>query len=163
MKNKQNLFTSIFLGAGALILAFALLVGIRSDDSVLAAPPAIPTPVSFTHSADKIDPIKRFWADNTVISASGASSNNFILAEAEGLDIHHVIDQGTSTNTITLTLQFSNDGTNWVNGLNVVVSNTTDINDLLQFNNFGWRTRLYATVANTNNVTLTHVSAVGRR
>ena len=161
MRNKQNLLTSVLLAIGGLILAFALLVGIQPDGSQ-AAPPAIPTPVSFTHSAENVNAPVRFWADGTVITQDGASTA-YVLAEAEGLDIHHVIDQGTSVNTITLVLQFSNDGTNWVEGLDVLASSAADVNDLLQFNNFGYRTRLWITTTNSNNVTLTHISAVGRR
>jgi hypothetical protein len=154
----KRYLTSIIFGIGVLLLGLALLI--KPVDDMSAA--AIPTPIAFTHSAEQVNAPAKFWADGTVITQDGASSE-FILAESEGLDIHYVIDQGPSTNTITLTLQFSNDGTNWVNGLNVIAASTTDQNNLLQFNNFGYRTRLWANVANTNNLTLTHVSALGRR
>ena len=150
----------------ALVLIVTLAAGlglIHSGENVQAAPPAIPTPASITYSAENTSGPIKFWADGTVLTQTGNSSE-FILGQAEALDIHFVIDQNpTLVNTATLTLQFSNDGTNWVNGVAVVTDNAADANDLLQFNNFGHRTRLRLTLTNSNPVTFTHASALARR
>ncbi len=87
------------------------------------------------------------------MTASGAS-NAMQLSKYEVLDLQYVIDQGT-TNTTTLKIQFSNDNTNWSDGINVVANNAADANAMQQFNNFGRYTRLYATLTNANAVTIT--------
>jgi len=79
------------------------------------------------------------------------------------LDIQHVIDQ-TAGNGVTVTLQYSNDGSNWFNGVTIITNNTADANDGNQYNNFFYRTRLRAVVdaSDTDPVTLT-ISALARR
>lgn len=143
---------------------FATVLGIfgQQAGNVEAAPPAIPTPISASMSADNTGTVIKFWPDNTALTASGASTA-FQLGQAELLDIQYVIDQATATNTITLTLQYSNDNSNWTNGVNVVAANSADVTNLLQFNNFGNWTRLYATLANTNPVTVANSSTLPRR
>lgn len=144
---------------------FAVVLGIFGQQAanVEAAPPAIPTPASVTYSADNTGTVSKFWADNTPLTASGGSTA-LQLGQAEALDIQYVIDQhATDVNTVTLKLQYSNDGTNWTDGVNVVASNAADATNLLQFNNFGAYTRLYATVSNTYPVTMTNVSVLPRR
>lgn len=160
MQKKNSAFTL----ALALLLIVTTLTGltaIAGMDSVQAAPPlAIPTPASVTYSADNTQFVTFFTSEAIT---QDTTSSAFDLSQAEGLDIHHVVDQATATNTITITLQFSNDQSNWVDGVNVLANSAVDVNDLLQFNNFGRYTRLNVDVLNTNTVTLTHVSAVGRR
>lgn len=146
-----------FLAMVAILFSLNLIV----DQAAQAAPPAIPTPVSVNYSNDKISPPIQFFANNTVLTQT-TNSDSFVLGEAELLDIHYSIDQ-TDVNTMTITLQFSNDGTNWVNGLPVLSANTADTADLRQFQNFGYRTRVNVALTNSNPVTFTTFRAMARR
>lgn len=148
--------------AGLLAVVVALF-GLNSltDQAAQAAPPAAPTPVSVNYSNDSISPPIPFFADGTVLTASTASPS-FILGEAELLDIHYKIDQ-TEGNTMTVILQVSNNGTDWENGQAVLSAITADTSDLRQFQNYGYRTRLNVTLANSNPVTITTLRAMARR
>lgn len=146
-----------FLAVVAVLFSLNLFV----DQAAQAAPPAIPTPVSVNYSNDKISTPIQFFANDTVLTQT-TNSPSFVLGEAELLDIHYSIDQ-TDVNTMTITLQFSNDGTNWVNGLPVLTANAADAADLRQFQNFGYRTRVNVALSNTNPVTFTTFRAMARR
>lgn len=127
-----------------------------------AAPGAIPTPAFTGYSGDTTQNVT-FW--NAQAMTVDAGSTAFELGQAEALDIQYIIDQdwaGGEPNTTTLKLQFSNDNTNWTDGVAVVTSNTTDTVNLLQYNNFGRYTRIYADVGASDGLTLT-VIAVARR
>jgi len=134
---------ALLLVAGALLLVPA--------EYGQAAPPVAPTPVAATAGGPGYQNVV-FWSTD-VISADGGS-NAIQLPGYEVLDLQYVIDQ-TDGNTVTVKLQFSNDNSNWSDGVNVVASNDADANAMAQFNNFGRYVRLYADVTNTNEVTLT--------
>lgn len=156
MRKQLQIWAVLFLAA-VMVVGLNMLYGSQNVSQAAV----IPTPAFTGYSGDAVNTPVKFWADNKVITQSGASTA-FVLADAEALDIQYVIDQGT-VNTVTLKLQFSNDNANWTDGVNVVASNAADATNLLQFNNFGYYTRLYATVSNTSPLTLTNVSAVARR
>jgi len=149
------------IGGFLAIVAVLFSLNLMSDQAVKAAPPAIPTPVSVNYSNDNVFAPIQFFANNTVLTES-TTSPSFVLGEAELLDIHYDVDQ-TDVNTMTITLQFSNDDTNWVNGLAVLTDNAADAADLRQFQNFGYRTRVSVALSNTNAVTLTTFRAMARR
>lgn len=157
----KKLLTPAILSLAVILLAIVALAYIPTDQ-VEAAPPAVPTPITVTYSADNTGTIVKFWADGTVITQDGASTA-FQLGQSEALDIQYALDQGTSVNTTTFTLQFSNDNSNWTNGVDIVASNAADATNLLQFNNFGAYTRVWANVATTDPLTLTNFSALPRR
>jgi hypothetical protein len=159
----KKTFAPVFMAFALLLLAVVALTYIPAG-RVDAAPAAIPTPVIVGFSGDNTE-IKTFWSAQRLIADGGSAV--FEMPQAEALDIQYTIDQTvvvatSETNTTTLKLQFSNDGTNWTDGVNVVASNATDVTNLLQFNNFGRYTRVFADVTNVNPVTFT-VIAVARR
>jgi len=89
--------------------------------------------------------------------------NDAVAADGRGLcvsagqynlaDIQYSINQ-SDTNTITLKLQHSNNGTAYVDGSSIVSANTADASGMVQLQNFGSQTCVYADVANTNPVTV---------
>lgn len=146
----------------ALILFMVMLTSIvMLGQPALAAPPAAPTPAVTGYSNDTIAPPKHFWADGATLTQATASQA-FQLAEAEALDVQLVLVGASDTNTVTVKLQHSNDGSNWVDGATIGAVVTTT-NSLNQFANFGYYTRAYVTPTTTDTLTLTHFSAVARR
>jgi hypothetical protein len=140
-------------GAVAVVLLAAVLV-FSAALSIQAAPLAAPTPISISYNSDNTRyPLN--WFVTEVITQDTASAA-IRLADYEALDIHYVIDQG-ETNTVTLKLQFSNDNSNWVDGVSLVSASTTDQNALQPFHNFGIWTRLYADVATSDALTVTAI------
>jgi hypothetical protein len=100
-----------------------------------------------------------FWYQD-VITQSGRGTV-YQLPDFEILDIHYDLDvTDGSINTTTLKLQYTNfaDLTNWVDGVDVAASVATDTVALNQYYNFGRYTAIYATVANTNPVTITVIA-----
>lgn len=121
----------------------------------MAAPAAIPTPVSVTPGSGAPQ-VATFWK-GSVLTATGAGAEAIIAGEK--VDLQWVIDQ-TAVNTVTLKLQFSNDSTNWVDGATFVTSNAADAGDMQQYAVFGRYLRAHATVANSNPVTVTVIGLV---
>jgi len=143
-----------FVGVMLLLLVFGMVVQPRAQ----AAPLPAPTPVSSDATAAGKNPVVTFWKAKA-LTANGAS-NVIELPDMERMDLQWVVDVGT-VNTTTIKLQYSNDGTNWVDGVNVEASIAADKNNLQQFNNFGRYTRLYATLTNSSPITITAI-AVGK-
>lgn len=154
MKRNEVLF------AVGSVVFFGLLVAMMLISSsvvpVQAEPLAAPTPViSGWDSQTPRYPLK-FWDSKVITTDQGSAV--MVLPQFEAIDIQYAIDQGVTPNTTTLTLQYSNDGVNWENGAAIVSNNTTDAAALNQFANFGIYTRVYADVANTEQV---KVSVIG--
>ena len=61
----------------------------------------------------------------------------------------------TPVNTTTLKIQYSNDGANWADGATIVSNNAADATDMVQLNNYGRYTRVYATLSGSDPVTIT--------
>lgn len=147
--NLQRLITPIFLGLALALLALGLLF--LPAPQVDAAPGAAPTPVTGFYSPDgnyvSVLAAKAVTTDTRYIVPVS-------LASFEQADIQYLVDQGT-VNTTTVTVQFSNDGENWVSGPALVSSNAADAGDLTPFRIFGRYTAFYVDVANTNAITWT--------
>lgn len=142
----------------ALVVALVCLVGLSVSmgaGPALAAPQAIPTPVSVT-PGNGAPQVATFWRA-APLTASGAGTEAIIAGEK--VDLQWVIDQ-TAVNTVTLKLQFSNDSTNWVDGATFVTNNAADAGDMQQYAVFGRYLRAYATVTNSNPVTVTVIGVV---
>jgi len=135
------------------VLMATVLVMFGSPEVPGSKASAFTTPVaSWPHSTDNSKWPIYLWTSDT-ITASGASEE-YKLMNYEALDLHYVIDQGT-TNTVTIKLQYSNDGSNWADGAAIVSANVADANEMVQKYNVGAYTRLYATLANSNPITIT--------
>lgn len=154
-----------FLIVGFFTLALFVIGTIGLNHQANAA--AIPTPISNPAVSDSATNVT-YWQDVGLVADGGSNSKQLLAYEFQ--DIHYEINQtdvaiagGTLVNTVTVRLEFSNDpdcvvGTgssaNWASGINLVATNAADADEMLQVNNIGRCTRLYADVANTNPVTL---------
>ena len=148
--------TLVMAGAFALVLVAALIFSMSSvaPDTAMAAPAPAPTPVSVSDSGGN-NALVTFWSGEA-LTATGASSVQNVM-DFERVDLQTTIDQGTTPNTVTLKLQFSNDGTNWIDGATVVTANVADAGAMQQYALFGRYARLYATAGNSESVTVTAI------
>jgi hypothetical protein len=147
----QRKHFTIYLAAMiGLILVALMLAILGSATPSAAAPEAAPTPVSADYAGGATNVV--FWEAEAITADGGSDAKQ--LVNYESLDLSYTVDQGT-VNTTTLKIQFSNDGTNWADGINIVAANAADATGMVQLNNFGRYTRVYADVANSNTVTWT--------
>lgn len=154
----RKLILSLSLGL-AILLVFTFLVSlVPMPDPAMAAPPAAPTPVSVS-AADGSPEILTF-ADEVVMTADGVVGSELPVYAVQRLDLQHIVDQ-TVANGTTVTLQYSNDGSNWVTGPTVATVVSSDLNDMQQYATFGRYNRFYADVSNSNPITITLI-AVGK-
>lgn len=157
IKEAKVKIRNIVLGALSFVFAALLLVILMAGVlRAQAAPLAIVTPV--TNPGARISasavryPVK--FLEDEVITADGRGTI-YSLPDYNILDMQYVIDQGATPNTTTLTIQYSCDGVNWVDGANLVASNVADATNISQLNNYCRYTAIYANVANTETITVT--------
>lgn len=146
----KNLILTV---AVTMVVVMAFFAAFASVPSVQAGPMAAPTPVVSGYSAKPASELT--WLAGVATTADGGSTA-LNVAGWQATDIQYVIDQGT-TNTVTLKLQFSNDGVNWTDGATLVTDNAADASVLSQAAVFGKWARVYADVTNTNPVTITAI------
>lgn len=140
-------FWPLLLAAVILLMALGALNLVDSRTVQAAAP----TPVANINQGDNARLMN--WMLTQAITGDTRSCQ--IAGLHEFADIQYVIDQATATNTLTLTLQYSNDNTNYTSGANLVAGNTADADNLAQWAMFGQYNCIYADVVNTNTVTVT--------
>lgn len=146
MRTKQLTWPLVI--AAMIFLAALGLLPARSN----AAPSGAPvTPVASINQGDNAR-IMNWWLAQPLTADTRTCQ---IAGLHEFADIQYVIDQATATNTITLTLQYSNDNTNYTSGPNLVAGNTADTDNLAQWALFGQYDCIYADVLNSNTVTVT--------
>jgi len=134
-----------------LLMVLACMSVLSNATPSAAAPEAAPTPLSNpVHSEDAINVQ---WASAKVIS-SDTYLDAKQLINYETLDLSYTVDVA-SVNTTTLTIQFSNDGDNWDDGIAIASAVVADATDLQQINNFGRYTRFKVDVTNDNPITWT--------
>ena len=134
------------------VLALALLFGaLIGGGGVTAAPLAAPTPVSVTQPV-RTQP-QLYTLMNAALTADTRGSC-WELGVYSVADIQYTIDQST-TNTVTLKLQYTNDQATFTDGASLVTDNAADASGMNQYPLFGRFTCLYADVTNTNTVTIT--------
>lgn len=148
--------------AAAIVLVASLLAvfAMVPAGSTQAAPSFAPTPVA----AVQRSPAPEFpLFFNAKVLTADTRSDCFEVPDYSIVDLQYIVDQtivAAAANTTTLTLQWSNDNANYVNGLAVATNNVTDTSDLQQFQLFGRHTCVYADVSNTNPVTITALGVV---
>ena len=151
MKN-NNTSSSLFwwvIALGIVILTASFFVPPAS--SVVAAPGAAPTPVANILTSNQAAYF-RFQPATAIAADTNTGSVN--LSQFNSVDLQYIIDQGT-TNTTTLTIQWSNDGSNWVNGPALVSNNAADASDITRIPAFGRFARINQDVTNSNPITIT--------
>lgn len=138
---------------GLVIVALALFgLGLLAPAQPTMAD-TVPTPVNVQHPGSPYVMAPFFQA---AAHAGDTNSNALQLPTYKVLDVQYVIDQDdAATNTLTLTLQWSNDNTNWSDGPAIVANNSADADSMVQVVNMGRYARINNNVANTNTVTVT--------
>jgi hypothetical protein len=144
MKRKITLLLTLALAGALLMLCYA-------NQPRVPVQAAIPTPVGALVTGGEYTMVPYFGAK--VMTESQASTSR-LTARYSAADIQSVVDVGSSQ-TITCKLQWSNDDTNWTDGINVFADKTADFNDLVQTEMFGQRSRITCTLTTANPVTVT--------
>lgn len=139
-------------GAGVLVLALLLgLVGLPQAD-VSAAPQAAPTPVSVTRPAGSGAQVYEVWSSAVITADTTAACVD--IGGASVIDAQYLIDQ-TAVNTVTLTTQWSINGSLITDGVDIVASNAADASEMAQVAAFGRYICPKADVTNSESVTVT--------
>ncbi len=140
----------IALSVGVTVLALAAFFGAMNGGGVTPALAAPPTPVSITQPVGLDPQLYTLFSGVVTTSTQGTCRE---LGKWAVADIQTVIDV-SSTQTVTLKMQYSNDGTNLVDGANIVAA-SADTNTLTQLPLFARYACAYATLGSTNTVTVT--------
>lgn len=142
-----------------LAVALAIIIAVQVAMPTQAAPPAAPTPVANILNNDTAAAYLVFQPA-TALTADTNTRSTLDVMKFDSLDIQYIIDQGT-TNTTTLTIQWSIDGTNWEAGPALVSNNAADASDITRVPVFGRYARINQDVTNSNTITIT-LLAVGK-
>jgi len=151
---RTAIWVSVLLPA-VLLFALTMLWTPSAVAGPMAAPAAIPTPVSITPGSGAPQLVTLFNANVSTADEGGPAA----VIAGEKVDLQWIIDQ-TDVNTVTLKLQFSNNGVTWIDGAAFVTSNAADAGDMQQYAVFGRYLRAYADVSNSNPVTVTVIGLV---
>jgi len=146
MQAKDRVLAAVF---GGLVIALVVIGSIAGIGQ--AAPPAAPTPIA--NLVNSSDALNVTFQSATALAAD-TNTGGSQLPTYEWIDIQHVIDQGT-VNTTTITIQFSNDNSNWVNGPAIVTDNAADATDITRVPIFGRYVRFNQNLATTDTITIT--------
>lgn len=158
MKNKY-IGLGIVVGAAAMFLAF-IFFSLNLVSTTQAAPPAAPTLV-----ADFLMPIKNAVAFPIQDATRLTGDTNTTAVEVmnmSAVDIQYTtVHTAGEVNTTTLTVQYSNDGTNWTSGLALATANAAAATSITRVPVFGRYMRVNQDTTNANAITVT-LLAVGR-
>lgn len=141
----------IILALLMLPVALGLMQHFEQPAIAMAAPPAVPTPVGAQAGSGYYTMVPYFAA--TIITYTQASTSR-LTPSYIAADIHSVLDV-SSTQTITCKIQWSNDDTNWADGVNLFTAQDADYSEITQTQMFGQRSRVTCTVSSANPVTVT--------
>lgn len=120
-----------------------------------AAPPAAPTPVANLVVSQKYIDLAML---ETLVFSADRNTNGSNVASYTWADLQSTIDQtevAGVVNTTTLTVQFSNDKINWVDGPTLATNNVADASDIDRIALFGRYFRVKIDVTNTTDLTVT--------
>lgn len=152
-----------FLIATIAIVGVAVLLGAMNNAQAAQPEPlSLVTPVAAT--ARNVDQNGELAFVTTKVFTADGNSTGLNVQNIDVVDLQTVADQtliAAAANTVTLKLQFSNDGVNWVDGATVLTANAADATDMTQQAVYGKLARINVDVSNTNPVTLS-VIAIGK-
>jgi len=141
----------------ALVLLVALQIIIAPAPAAVAAPPAAPTPVA-NIPGDSDNSLYVVFSTGAFSITADANTSGRLMQSYEYVDIQSTIDQtavATVFNTTTITIQFSNDNSNWTDGPAIVSANVADATTITRLQLFGRYIRFKQDVSNTNPITIT--------
>lgn len=132
------------LAAALLVAVFLLLGSLLSMEEAQAGPLLIPTPVAeVAGGGDWVMATYSIGGDFTDVydAATGSAIHDPGYTAA---DISWTLDVSGAI-TVTCKLQFSNDNSNWADGLNIFATKAADETNMDQFNLFGRYSRAACT------------------
>jgi hypothetical protein len=144
---KRNLTLTL---ATLLILATLTIPALIPSDPASAG--GIPTPIANLPGNSQDAILVTFLDNDTSTADQGGPAVQVFTAEY--CYMQYVIDQ-TSGNTTTLKSQYSMDGSNWVDGITLVSSNTTDDTGIAQVPVYARYIRIYEDHTGSNAITTT--------
>lgn len=153
--NARNITLTV---ASAVLLLALLVTTIGGGPQALAAPLAAPTPVAGTYTGGTLARTVTLY-NGVISSVTAVNGSGVSILTGDRVDLQYVVDQ-TDVNTVTAKLQFSNDGTNWIDGATFATANAADANVMQQYNVFGALARVNLAATNTNPVTVTVIAVV---
>lgn len=146
----NNYKLTITIIASLFLSALLAIPALMSSDPVEAG--GIPTPIANLPGNSQDAILATFLdADTSTTDAGGPAVQIFT---AEYCYMQYIIDQ-TTGNTTTLKSQYSMDATNWVDGITLVSSNTTDDSGIVQVPVYARYIRVYEDHTGSNAVTTT--------
>jgi hypothetical protein len=148
MKKFQVLTVAVLLGLA--LLVGALLPAMSQPAQALSVTPV----ANLVYSPDR----NYFDVYDTTTIAADTYSKILDISAQEWCDFQYVVDQeidGTDPNTTTVTIQFSNDRTNWVDGPALATANVADASDMTRLPLFGQYMRFKMDVDNSYTPTWT--------
>lgn len=158
MKNKLIPLAGI---VAMLTLGVLVSAGVFFGSPTQAAPPAAPTPVAdFLVPAGQ--PTTISFQTATALAADTNTSGIEVM-RLGAVDMQYIIDHVGSgeVNTTTLKIQYSNDNSNWVDGLTLVSASAADGTTITRVPVFGRYMRVNQDVTNAVAITIT-LTAVGK-
>ncbi len=152
MKNSYVKTNSYVKIAAFFLAMFIIAVLLFPAMPSYALPPAAPTPISNVVDFAEKSRVRTVYA-TTAIAADTNTASFCFGDEYQQADYQVTIDQ-TNVNTISVIIEFSNDGTNWDVGPTVVTANEADATDISRVALFGLCQRFDLDVSNSETVTV---------
>jgi len=157
MKNIKHILAGVIIG-----LAFIALVFIPFGHLAEASPPAAPTPVA-DFLVGSVQPASVIFQAATALSVD-TNTTGVEAMRFGAVDIQYTIDQTATgeVNTNTLKVQYSNDNSNWVDGLTLASANAADVTSITRVPVFGRYMRINQDITLTTIPVTITLLAVGR-
>lgn len=151
---KSNRALALMVGVAVFAVMIFAVAFYAGPASVEAAPAGAPTPVTI-YSGAGFPQVANFLSERRVTTSTILYSPAQNLQNSEKLDLQWVVAQATP-NALSIQLQYSNDGTNWVGGPYMIATpNATPQNEMQQYAVFGRYGRIAVDTASTAPVTVT--------
>ena len=148
MKVNMRVFAAVLLGLFLLIGAAIPIV----TQPAQAGPPLAPTPVSNLVVSQERNLFELMAGKG--VTADYNTTAMEISSFSYG-DVQFAVTQGATVNTTTVTIQYSNDKSNWVNGVAITSSAVASGTDITRVPLFGQYARFKVDVSGSSAVTWT--------
>lgn len=158
MSNKRGMFVGC-LALGLVVLMVAMAMLLEGAPTARAGPQPAPTPATYSGGADP-DYVMVTFVSGAVSRTATFNSSGFNLPSYNAADICHTVDINAAQ-SISCLLQFSNDNTNWADGVYLFTTTVADASATMQqYNTFGRYVRTRCVLTSANPATLTIVGKI---
>lgn len=139
------------------VVGLALVVGLFGGGArrAEAAAAAAPTPVTI-YAGSGAPQVANFMRETQIVTSVVRYSPAQNLQNSEKVDLQWVVVPRSTPNALSIQLQFSNDGVNWIGGPYAIATpNATPQNEMQQFAVFGRYGRIAVDAATADRVDVT--------